>query len=155
MINVVIRRKARTIGNAENSASVVEVVLELVVEESEKSDQEMKENENREEQLPPTLVDHPQTELFAPVLGYVRVAAGGAGMGQRALEALEAASLRFIALKMAGLSTIVFGHIWMLVDVIARIVREVETRRVFWVHGHHGIKYNERWTSSVPRLTNE
>ena len=41
--------KARTIGNAENSASVVEVILELVVEESEKSDQEMKEDEHRKE----------------------------------------------------------------------------------------------------------
>ena len=76
-------------------------------------------------------------------------------MGQRALQALEPASLCFIALEMAGLCTIVLRHVRMLVHVIARIIGEVEARGVLWVHGHHDIKYKERWTSSVPRLTNE
>lgn len=60
-----IRIGGRTIGNAKSCTSTDEIVLQLVVEETEQGDQEMEDNPDSEEHSPATLIDHPDVEFLA------------------------------------------------------------------------------------------
>lgn len=90
----------------------------------------MKQNEGTKEQLPPTLVDHPQGDLLFPGPLYTAAAGRATAIRERPLQALQPPSFSLVALKVTWLWTAcVGGHIWMLVHVDVTAIGEVKTRR--------------------------
>ena len=75
------------------------------MQETERDDEHVEEDEDEEEHAPSTLVNHPVVELLhgrAGDEGRDRARSGGGG----ALEALETATLRLVALKVGWLGAI-------------------------------------------------
>lgn len=90
----------RTESDAEGFTGRVGVVLELVVEEAEDSNEEVEEDEDDEEHLAATVVDHPHVPALAEVLGLERRLERR--RGQTALQALQPTPLSLVALQVRG-----------------------------------------------------
>lgn len=88
----------RTESDAKGLTGSVRVVLHLVMEETKDGDEKVKENEDDKEHVATAVVYHPQVPFLAETLGLKGHLERRSG--QRALQALESAPLRLIALEM-------------------------------------------------------
>ena len=126
-------RGGLTVGDAEDGAGVVEVVLEEVVDEAEDGDEDLEEDPDGEEEAAAALVDHPMVESAAEGAG-----AGGAVGGGRVAggvhEPLDAPALGLVTLEVGRAAGGVEGE----VGVVAGgpPVCKVEARRA--IAGHYG-----------------
>lgn len=108
--------------DTEIASSLGQVVLELVMEETKNGDKEMEEHPDTKEELPATLVDHPEVEFLHESLG--ANGSFGTGIGERTLETLQTPALSLVALEMGGRATV--GEVGMLVELRGSI-GEIET----------------------------
>ena len=106
-----------------------QVILQLVVQEAENRDNDVEENEDTEEDLASTLVNHPDVHPLPPALD---LGHGRRACSSRALDTLQTPALGLVALQMAGLiGRVRVRHVDMLVEVRrSTSVREIEPRKI-------------------------
>jgi hypothetical protein len=107
--------KKRTKSDAEIRTSSVQIILQLVVEDTENGDEKVKEEPNSEEELAATFIDQPVVELLLERFGLVRFL--GAGSGQRTLKALKSTALRFVALEVGRAGIALGGKVGVKVSI--------------------------------------
>ncbi len=105
-----------TKGDTKRSTSVDRIIPELVVEETENPNEEMKEDKYGEKELFAAVVDHPNIPLLFPALRLERKF-GDRGVREGPLKTLEPPALSLIALEVRRLVPIAIrvGQIWVLV----------------------------------------
>jgi len=82
---------------SEQCPGVVQIVLELIVNETESEDQEVEEDPDREEQATTTLVNHPDIQLVGEFLGFVWLLEDSAGR-VRPLKGLQTPPFGLVSL---------------------------------------------------------
>ena len=95
-------RRPRTVAVPERRPRVVQVVIQLVVDETKGENQEVKEDPDEEKQATATLIDHPDLPLLEESHRFVRSLRGGGGR-VRALEGLQPPPLGLVSLEVTGL----------------------------------------------------
>lgn len=83
---------------------IVQVIVQLVVNEAQAEDEEMKENPDEEKQTTTTLVDHPDIPFVEESVGLVRPLGSGTN-GVRALKGLQTPPFGLVPLEMTGLGS--------------------------------------------------
>lgn len=118
----------RTESDAEGFTGRIGVVLELIVEEAKDGNEEMEEDEDNEEHLAATVVDHPHVPALAEVLGLEGHLERR--RGQTALQALQPTPLSLVALQVRGGVSSVKVQVGVVLHVAnSAPVSKVESRR--------------------------
>lgn len=109
----------RTEGDPICRSSIIQVVLQSIMNEAEDSNEDMQKNEDREKNSLSPVVDQPKADFLAELHLSCGIMSEAALWGGGSLEALQPMSLCFVAL---------------VVSSIGGSVRKVETRGVFRSH---------------------